>query len=56
MQLYVVQKLFLPGFQLDGQTRVTGWPFWSTGWPTGHPVNMLGEALLPAVEWRSVGT
>ena len=39
-------KNSLPGFQLDGQTRVTGWPFRSTGWPIGHPVNMLGEALL----------
>ena len=24
---------------------MTGWPFQSTGWPSGHPVNMLGEAL-----------
>ena len=24
---------------------MTGWPFRVTGWPSGHPVNMLGEAL-----------
>ena len=24
---------------------MAGWRFRSTGWPIGHPVNVLGEAL-----------
>ena len=47
-QQIVAQELLLRGFQLDGQIRMTGWPFRSTGWPFGHPVNMLGEALGPS--------
>ena len=30
---------------LDGQIQITGCPFRDTGWPIGHPVNILGEAL-----------
>ena len=52
MQL-IVAKNFLRSFQLDGQTRVTGWPISTTGWPIGHPVNMSGEAL-PRYEKRRV--
>ena len=44
-QQIVAEKPFLPGFQLDCQTRLTGWEFRSTGWPIEHPVNMLGVAL-----------
>ena len=44
MQLIAAKNL--PAyFQLDGQARVTGWPISGTGWPIGHPVNMLWEAL-----------
>ena len=39
---------------LDGQIHMTGWPFWSTGWPICHPVNMLGEDLYRGQErWES---
>ena len=51
MQQIVAEKLFLPRFQLDGQIYMTGWPFRSTGWPIGHPVNMLGEALIQHSAW-----
>ena len=57
-QIVAKTKLCLPCFQLDGQTRLTGWPFRSTGLPIGHPVNMLGEALRPLVPrqtWRLTG-
>ena len=49
-QQIVAQELLLRGFQLDGQIRMTGWPFRSTGWPFGHPVNMLGEALAAGAD------
>ena len=45
----IPKKLSLHVFgtiSLDGQIHLTGWPFRSTGWPIGHPVNMLGEALI----------
>ena len=44
-QQIAAQELFLRGFQLDGQFRMTGWPFRRTGLPFGHPANMLGVAL-----------
>ena len=46
--------MFFGTISLDGQIHMTGWPFWSTGWPICHPVNMLGEDLYRGQErWKS---